>query len=462
VLGSDAIRDLHLVLRRLDLLTDWERRPRDTMRVGLEPMHDLMDRMEEPHTRFRSVHVTGTKGKGSVCALVDVGLRSSGLLVGRYTSPHVERINERIVIAGEPVDDSRLARALTLALNAYEAARAEGSAGRAATWFDILTAAAFRIFADAGVDWAVVEVGLGGGKDSTNVVHGEVAVITNVELEHTEVLGSTREAIAAEKAGILKPGAMLITTLGANDEAGRVLQTRARQLGCPVRVTSNAQHETIEMHNLAVAGTVLDALGQKGVLTCGGYPAPVGRWLLGPESCILARLPGRKERLDYHPSRSSHNVPVILDGAHVAFNLGAVLHDLATDDELSGPCVAVVALAQDKDVAGFMAVLCERAANIVCTSVSSSARGLSPGELASTVLAVSPGSAVETIAEPIRAFEHAIRVARALGGWVFVTGSLLLVGEVRPKLRQDSSLFLSNRNARLSESWLQGSNGLSV
>jgi len=139
----------------------------------------------------------------------------------------------------KPVDDGTLARALTCALNAYEAARAANSAGCDSTWFDVLTVTAFRIFADAGVSWAVIEVGLGGRKDSTNIVFGEVAVITNVELEHTEVLGSTREAIAADKVGILKAGATLVTTLGPDEPAGRVVHDQAERLGCPSRACSS-------------------------------------------------------------------------------------------------------------------------------------------------------------------------------------------------------------------------------
>ncbi len=134
-------------------------------------------------------------------------------------------------LQGDDVDEATLARALTHALDAYEAARREQSAAAEATWFDLLTSAAFLIFRDAGVDWAVVEVGLGGRLDSTNIVFGEVAVVTNIELEHTEILGKTRAAIAGEKIGILKQGAVLVTTLPPGDEAGRVLQARADTLG---------------------------------------------------------------------------------------------------------------------------------------------------------------------------------------------------------------------------------------
>ena len=148
--------------RELDKLTDWERRPRSTMRVGLEPMLDLAARLGDPQKAFRAIHVAGTKGKGSVSALIEAALVRAALKVGRYGSPHVEHVTERVSLQGDDVDEATLARALTRALDAYEAARQEQSAAAEATWFDLLTSAAFLIFRDAGVDWAVVEVGLGG------------------------------------------------------------------------------------------------------------------------------------------------------------------------------------------------------------------------------------------------------------------------------------------------------------
>jgi dihydrofolate synthase/folylpolyglutamate synthase len=219
--------DLHETLTRLDDLTDWERRPRDAMRVGLNPMLDLMLRLGDPHLSFRSVHVAGTKGKGSVCALVEAGLLRAGYNVGRYSSPHLQHVTERISIDQTPVDETCLAGALTIALDAYEEARRDNTAAATATWFDVMTAAAFIAFREAGVEWAVVEVGLGGRLDSTNVIDAEVAVVTNIELEHTEVLGPTRAEIAREKVGILKSGAVLVTPLSIYDEADAGRRQRA-------------------------------------------------------------------------------------------------------------------------------------------------------------------------------------------------------------------------------------------
>src|SRR5271166_4960697 len=258
-------RELAEAMARLDALTDWERRPRKFMRVDLKPMQDLATRLGRPQDAFRAVHVGGTKGKGSVSALIEVALAQAGVRVGRYASPHVETVTERVSLQGRSVDEPTLARALTKALDVYEEARSERTAAAEATWFDLLTAAAFLIFRDAGVEWAVVEVGLGGRLDSTNVVNGEIAVVTNIGLEHTEILGSTREAIAREKVGVLKPGAALITTLDPDDEAGCVLQAKADELGSSARRPRLNAAATIDETNVALASAALDQLGRTGV-----------------------------------------------------------------------------------------------------------------------------------------------------------------------------------------------------
>jgi dihydrofolate synthase/folylpolyglutamate synthase len=427
-------RDLSRALARLDALTDWERRPRNTMRVGLEPMQDLAARLGDPQKSFRSVHVAGTKGKGSVSALIEAALAHAGLRVGRYASPHVERITERVSIQGHDVDEPTLARALKQALDAYEAARTAGTPAANATWFDLLTAAAFLIFREAGVEWAVIEVGLGGRLDSTNIVEGEIAVVTNIELEHTEILGKTRAAIAREKVGILKPGAVLVTTLDADDEAGRVLQTRANDLGSRVKRTRVDPAVPIEQVNFALAAAVLGELRRKGVN--GRSREPVGAALLDADTRAAARLPGRMERFDLEigPRR----LPVVMDGAHVPFNIGAVLRDLALAPDLSGPCVAIVALAADKDAEGFVAELAGRASTIVFCDLPGSSRGRSPIEL--KALAESLGLMSEVEPDAKRALKRGLDLAARANAWLLVTGSLYLVGALRPAIGEAAAM----------------------
>ena len=421
-------RDLSRAMARLDALTDWERRPRSTMRVGLQPMQDLATRLGDPQKLFRAIHVAGTKGKGSVSALIEAALAHAGLRVGRYGSPHVERITERVSIQGHDVDEPTLARALDTALDAYEAARKAGTPAANATWFDLLTAAAFLIFREAAVEWAVIEVGLGGRLDSTNIVDGEIAVVTNIALEHTEILGHTREAIAGEKVGILKPGAVLVTTLAADDEAGRVLQARADELGSRVKRTRVDPSAPIEQVNFALAAAVLGELRRKEV--SGRSGEPVGATLLDGATRLAARLPGRMERFDVEigPGR----LPVVMDGAHVPFNIGAVLRDLALTSDLSRPCVAIVALAADKDARGFVAELRGRASTILFTDLPGSSRGRSPIEL--KALAESLGLVSEVEPDPKRALKRGIELAGQANAWLLITGSLYLVGALRPDI----------------------------
>ncbi|TWB19254.1 dihydrofolate synthase/folylpolyglutamate synthase [Rhizobium sp. ERR 1071] len=426
-------------LSRLDQLTNWERKPRGEMRVGLEPMLDLMRRLGNPHRSFRAIHVAGTKGKGSVSALLEAGLLRAGWRVGRYASPHVDRVNERVSILGQEVEDDALATAIMQVLDGYEGAKQAATAGEDATWFDVITAAAFLVFKEVGLDWAVIEVGLGGRLDSTNVVFGKVAIVTNIGLEHTEILGVTREVIAGEKVGILKSGATLATTLAIDDAAGKVLQQRADELGCQVLRTDLPEDATIAETNISLAGLVFDHLGRQGesVQTASKKGQPVGAWLLEPAVIDKARLPGRMERfnLALPPTLRSgrQSLPVIMDGAHVPFNIEAVLSDITRSSSVSGDCIAVVALASDKDAAGFLNVLSRYVAHAVFTEASGSGRAHAASEL--EALAISMGMACEAEPNPQKALHHAVAKAAEAGGWILVTGSLYLVGALRGTVR---------------------------
>ena len=356
-----------------------------------------MSRLGNPERAAPVVHVAGTKGKGSVAALVAVALEGCA---GVYGSPHVSRIQERIRIGGLEVDDALFARSLEASLEA---------ATDAATWFDLMTAAAFVAFREAGVDWAVVEVGLGGRLDSTNVVVPRVCVITSIDLEHTDVLGETRGEIAGEKAGILKPEVPCVTGVPPDTEAGQVITARARALGCPL--IEVAPRSTLGETNRALAAAALEALGLD--------RSPLDDPLLRAR----AALPGRVER--GHVGR----VSVVLDGAHVPSSLEAVLAELALDLGLQGPCVAVVGVGLDKDAGGLLKALGQRADRVYCTSVGERQRP--PGDL--VALAAAQGLAAEACDSPEAALASA--VGGSAGGWVLVTGSLHLVGALRGGLQ---------------------------
>ena len=420
------------VLAQLDALVNWERRDRSQgMRRGLDPVLDVLRRLGNPEARFRVVHVTGTKGKGTTSALVAATLSKRGLRTGLYTSPHVDRVNERVRVDGLDVGDEVLAHALERAFAAREAAIAENTAGDEATWFDLITAAAFLVFAEAGCAWAVVECGIGGRLDSTNAAFGEVCVVTNVDLEHTNVLGNTRAEIAREKGGILKKGSTLVTSLwpdpqlGRDDDAGSVLEGLAWELGCPVLRPPHVSPTMLE-RNADLARLVLDELGRRGVRGANGAlitSAALDRATLGS-----ALLPARLER------RRVGGTQVVIDGAHVASSVRMVLEELAQDPALHGKPVVVLALGRDKDAGAILKTLRERADRLVCTTVvSGPLRAVEPlVEEASRA-----GFVAETAADPKSALAKAIPLAGD-EGWVLVIGSFYLAGAVRAFLADPS------------------------
>ena len=415
--------------QRLEALIDWEKRSRGApsgtqgsgMRVTVEPARDLLARLDHPEQGLRVVHVAGTKGKGSVAALVAGSLEFEGLRTGVFASPHVERINERIRIGGVEIEDDELAVVLKAALDAQESALAEGTAARDASWFDVLTTAAVLAFRRAEVDWAIVECGLGGRLDSTNALSGEICVVTNIDLEHTDVLGETLAEIAAEKAGILDAGATLVTSVCEATEAGAVIAARAKSLGVPI-VRPNLEGLSILEENAELARCVLAELSQRGVRGAGGKTLDGS---INESVLKAARLPGRLEL------RELDGVRVILDGAHVASSLERVLGDLEHAELLSGsPLVCILGVGKDKQLEALLKVLVGRVDRLVCTSV-----GMGPVRSPREIQEVATGLrlAAETAVGPRGALLRALELASP-DGLVLVTGSLHLIGAVRPLL----------------------------
>jgi dihydrofolate synthase/folylpolyglutamate synthase len=417
---------LEWAVGRLDALINWERKGRGRMRVSLEPARDLCARLGDPQRCAPAVHVTGSKGKGSVCALVDAGLRAAGLRTGRYVSPHVERVTERVAIDGREVGDDVLAEGIERALAAREAALAEGTPAREATWFDLLTAAAWCAFRAEKIEWLVVECGMGGRFDSTNTLDGEVSVITGVELEHTNVLGTTRAAIAGEKAGIVKPGRALVTALPEDDEAGAVAARIARELGSPVlrpAWLASGVRPSIEVRNRVLAGLALDELGRRG--WSGRDGRRLGAALLPPPGSGEARLPARLELFELA------GVPLVLDGAHTPLSVADVLADLAAGPPGgSGRPLAILGLNADKDLGGILKSLVGRVDRVLCTSVGG-VLAQSPEAIAEAAGAL--GLEAETADTPRMALERARELVTP-GGWILALGSLHLAGALRPLL----------------------------
>lgn len=412
---TDAAR-LERALGRLDARIDWERRDRSKgWRVDLDPIRDLVGRAGHPERGFEVCHVAGSKGKGSVSSLIAAGLRRAGLEVGVFGSPHVERVNERVRIGARPAEDAVLAAAVEEALGVVAEAEAAGSAGGEASWFDIMTLAGLCAFRAAGVDRAVLEVGLGGRLDSTNVIAPPaLAVVTTIALEHTAILGDTLGAIAREKGGIIKPGSRLVTGTPPDSEAGLVLAAMAAERGVPHAVAWSEDDRTFEEANLRVARAALDDLG----LSTPG----LGGHLLGAEQVAEARLPGRMEWFELP------DVPVLLDGAHVASSLDLAVREARA--AWGGPWCGLVAVHGEKDLLELLAPLARAGfERLFATTVPGT--GVHHTGEAVAAAAEALGVPAEVHGTPEAALEAARAWSGAQGARVMATGSLYLVGALR-------------------------------
>jgi dihydrofolate synthase/folylpolyglutamate synthase len=420
--------------QRLDRLVDWERSDRTAMRPSLLPQQDLLHRLGEPQRAVRTVHVTGTKGKGSVCALIEAGLLHAGLRAGRYASPHVLDITERISLLGRPVQKDRMAAALARVLDARESACEQGSAGRDASWFDIVTAAAFVIFADEGLDWAVIEVGIGGRLDSTNVIEPELAIVTNIGLEHTEVLGNTVEAIAREKGGIIKTGRPVLTGLAAQDPAGAVLREIAAARGSALHAVDVQACAGFSEANLAMARAALGLLGEAGFcnprsgqpLSAADLPAPV---------VAAVSLPGRAQVFDVPLPADSGGVlrRVVVDGAHVAFAVAALLAQCRREARHAAVPVVLLALSPDKDAAEIIARLPGQVRTVVCCELGAQRRAWPATALAT--LCGQHGLRALAVPDPAQALATALQMLVTRDDWLLATGSLYLAAALHPLLQ---------------------------
>ncbi|MGI6100419.1 MAG: bifunctional folylpolyglutamate synthase/dihydrofolate synthase [Lentisphaerae bacterium] len=414
-------------------------RRRFGMRPGLERMQALMERLGNPERELVTIHVAGTNGKGSVVALAAGMLQACGFgRVGRYTSPHLLCFNERICIDGQPVEDAQLVPVLETVEQAALALDAADALGQT-TFFECATAAAFLLFREAGVRLAVIETGLGGRLDATNVLLPAVSVITHIGLEHCEQLGHTLAAIAGEKAGIIKPGRPVV--VGANtEEALAAIAEVARRQGAPliradesVTVTLgrqqgfdgvDAQVSTTERvvgrirmplagpfqaENLCTAVAAIETFGQ-----ATGLPVPDEAFRKGAEAVVW---PGRFQVVRRDPV-------VVVDGAHNP-DAAQQLRMALKQTRFKGPVALVAGFCDDKDIAGCLRILAGavRRAWAVPTP---SARSLPAAATAELMRQAGiEAVAMETMAPALAAAET---WAGEEQGMVVVCGSLFLVG----------------------------------
>jgi dihydrofolate synthase/folylpolyglutamate synthase len=421
--------------------------------LGLNRMRRLLRAIGSPQLAYPVVHVAGTKGKGSTVAMIAAILGAAGHRVGRYMSPHVHRVEERIAVNGEPIDEAALVAALAEVIPRVEAfdAAAAGGAEAGPTWFEVVTAVALLHFARSGIEIAVLETGLGGRLDATNVCRPLLSVITSISLDHMRVLGPTIERIATEKAGIIKRGCMVIS--GATAPAARrvIAATAARRRaallqldrdfsvlhvpddgpeplagGSSLIVDLPARYATgtgQERYPLAMAGRHQAANASLAVVAAHflrerGLEIPTAAIVSGLEK---ATLPARIEVVCRKPL-------VVVDAAHNLASMRALLDTLRGPLDMIRPRVLVFAASEDKQIERMLSLAAGRFDRIVVTRYATNPRAAGLDRLVQACRAAA-------LPEPTLATtpKSALRIARRLAGsrgLVCVAGSFFLAAEI--------------------------------
>ncbi|MGD9872775.1 MAG: folylpolyglutamate synthase/dihydrofolate synthase family protein [Kiritimatiellia bacterium] len=421
-----------------DALEKLFRRTAFGIKPGLEVTEAILAELGNPHRKIPCVHVAGTNGKGSVAAMVESVLRAAGIRTAFYTSPHLVRFNERFRIAGQPIADEELAALLENSDAAADAVSQKHGL-RPATFFEIATALAFEYFARQNAEISVIETGMGGTWDSTNVITPLVSVITRIGMDHMEYLGSTLEKIAGEKSGIIKPGVPVVFGK-MPEEASAVILRRAKELGAPA--VDAAQYASVRRMNQDLDGQRISIETQQG--SCPPVLLPLlGDHQLENTAIAVAALETLADRLGtdippevikkglektFWPARCqilSREPPVILDGAHNTDGGEALARTLKS---LKGkrPLRLVVSFLADKDADGFLKHFSRMAEHAWAVQL----HGERARPVADIVSVLRRHQIpCETAALP-EALASAKKWAAENGGMVCITGSLYLAGEV--------------------------------
>jgi dihydrofolate synthase / folylpolyglutamate synthase len=382
--------------------------------LGLDRVRAVLDRLGAPDRELGAVvHVGGTNGKGSTVAMIDAVARAGGARVATYTSPHLTSLTERIVVDGAPIDEAAVVAA---------AERVWAAGGDELTFFEQVTAIAMVHIAGARPSVTVLEVGLGGRLDATNVVAAPIAVVTGVALDHQDLLGDTLDAVAGEKAGIWKRGQAAIVGASGEPAAVPVLVDAARAAGVDrITVIDAARIAGVPAalglagaHQRANAAAALAAIDELAAI---GAIAPIDATARAA-ALAAARWPGRFETVADAPR-------IVLDGAHNPHGAAALARAI---DELPRPRVLVLGVSADKDVTGIAAALAPAVDTTIATAYAQP-RALAPDALAGVMLGA---GARDVRAAPDLA--GALPIARTVAGptgCVIVAGSLFLVGEAR-------------------------------
>ena len=388
------------------------------IKFGLDNIRALLARIGNPDQAFRSIHIAGTNGKGSVTAMIDSILRCGGHRSARYTSPHLVDLSERFVVDGRPVDAADMRHSASVVQAAIEALIDDGTLSGKPTFFEATTAMAFDLFRNASVECAVIEVGLGGRLDSTNVIEPIVTAITSIDFDHQRYLGDTIAAIAGEKAGIIKRNVPVVVG-HLQPEAYDVIARIARDRGAALLTTDDIGEDFRNAHlglrgehqraNAAVAVRVVETLERFGIAT--GKQAIL-------DGLATVTWPGRLDHRSLSNGRE-----VILDAAHNpagARALASYLRGLGRER----PTLVFGAM-RDKDVDGMLTALLPEIGRVIVTRPSN-ARAADPEELASRIRAFAPALPIEVIASP----HDAVQSATGHSPLVVVAGSIFLLGDI--------------------------------
>jgi dihydrofolate synthase/folylpolyglutamate synthase len=431
------------------LLSRW---PETKLDPTLDRIQAIMELLGEPQHGYPSIHLTGTNGKTSTARMIETLIRALGLRVGRFTSPHLESMTERISVDGEPLTEEEFVRAFNDV--APYLALVDSDHDHPLSFFETVVAMAYAAFAEAPVDAAVVEVGMGGAWDATNVIDAKVAVLTPIAVDHAKYLGNTPAEIAREKVGIIKSGATVVTAV-QTDEVARVLVERCTEVGATL--AREGLEFGVTSRVPAVGGQLIGLQGLRGsyeeiflplygahqaqnaALALAAVEAFVGgEDALDPEVVAQAfaevTSPGRLEIIRQSPT-------ILLDAAHNPHGAAALVAALE-DSFAFGTLVGVVGVMSDKDAEGLLSEIEPVLAHLVCTQNSSN-RSLPSAELAEIARGIFGSDRVSETPSLADAIDQAAALAeageavgQAFGsGGVLVTGSVVTVGEARAMLR---------------------------
>lgn len=423
--------------------------PRAAGDFKLDRMRRLLRLLGDPHERLPAIHIAGTKGKGSTAAMVAAMLTAAGFRTGLFTSPHVHRFEERMTVDGTlpgPAHITDLMQAVAAASAQLDPLGAEWSP----TYFELATAMAWLHFQRSGCQLVVLEVGLGGRLDATNLCRPIATAITNISYDHTEVLGHTLAEIAREKAGILKAGVPLVTAVEPGP-AHETIVEHARRLGCPLYEVGRQLHYRVHAPAGAAAAAglagaqVVDLVGSDRSLTAVTLPLAgthqaanaavalglvdlAGRagWLV-PEAAVRSGLASLSVpvRIEFFPGRPR----LVIDAAHNVASAAALAQTLRSHPAMAGRRVLVFAASKDKDAGGMLRELVPEFEDVVLTRYTSSERGHSAEQLSALALAAGAGR-LHQAAHPLAAWELAHRLAGP-ADVICITGSFFLAAESR-------------------------------